>query len=178
MQKVHQEHIKREILLSFHNNQVTRMLFIRIPKHQVKTRRVLILGMHTKTRIRCQNVWRFSPCGRIFSALQRYSNVKLVTSLDISLLFVMKRIKHTFRSRRPKAHQLQEGTVYVQEKAKCGHSEDYSSSDDSFCLQIKVKHTQASLKKIPTPTHLITNLAYRLRPHHTRNQYLRKIGHL
>ena len=34
-------------------------------------------------------------------------------------------------------------------------------------------HTQASSKKIPTPTHLITNLAYRLQPHHTRNQYLR-----
>ena len=32
--------------------------------------------------------------------------------------------------------------------------------------------TQASLK-ISTLTHLITNLAYRLKPHHTRNQYLR-----
>ena len=32
---------------------------------------------------------------------------------------------------------------------------------------------QANLKKIPTPTHLITNLAYRLKPYHTRNQYLR-----
>ena len=78
-----------------------------------------------------------------------------------------------FKSRRPKAHQLQAGTVYVQERAICSHSEDYSSSDDSFCLQIKVQCTQASLKKIPTPTHLITNLAYRLKPHHTRNQYFR-----
>ena len=49
----------------------------------------------------------------------------------------------------------------------------YSSSDDSFCLQIKVQHTQASLKMIPTPAHLITNLAYRLKPHHVRNKYLR-----
>ena len=65
----------------------------------------------------------------------------------------------SFKSRRPKAHQLQAGTVYEQEKAICGHYEYYSSSDDSFCLQIKVKCTQASLKKIPTPTHLITNLA-------------------
>ena len=78
-----------------------------------------------------------------------------------------------FKSRRQKAHQLQAGTVYVQDRAICSHSEDYSSSDDSFCLQIKVQHTQASLKKIPTPTHLITNLAYRLQPHHSRNQYLR-----
>ena len=79
----------------------------------------------------------------------------------------------SFKSRRPKAHQLQERMVHAQEKAICGHSEDYSSSGDSFCLQIKVQHMQASLKKIPTPTHLITNLAYRLQPHHTRNQYLR-----
>ena len=74
-----------------------------------------------------------------------------------------------FKSRRPKAHLLQTGTVYVQEKAICSHSEDYSSSDDSFCLQIQVQCTQASSRKIPTPTHLITNLAYRLQPHHTRN---------
>ena len=49
----------------------------------------------------------------------------------------------------------------------------YSSSDDSFCLQIKVQCTQTSLKKIPTPTHLITNIAYILKPNQTRNQYLR-----
>ena len=78
-----------------------------------------------------------------------------------------------FKSRRPKAHQLQAGPVYVLERAICDHSEGYSSSDDSFCLQFKVQCTQTSLKKIPTPTHLITNLAYRLKPHHTRNQYLR-----
>ena len=59
------------------------------------------------------------------------------------------------------------------EKTICGHSENYSSSEDSFCLQIKVQSIQASLKKIPTPTHPITNLPYRLKPHHTRNQYLR-----
>ena len=78
-----------------------------------------------------------------------------------------------FKSRRPKAHQLQAGTVYAQERAIYSQSQDYSSSDDSSCLQIKVQCTQASLKKIPTPTHLITNLAYRLKAHHTRNQYIR-----
>ena len=79
----------------------------------------------------------------------------------------------SFKSRGPKAHQLQAGTVYTQEKAICGHSEDYSSSDDSFCLEIQVQYTQASTKMFPTPTHHITNLAYRLQPHHTWNQYLR-----
>ena len=113
------------------------------------------------------------PIWKDFSALQRNSNVKLVTSLDISLVFVIKRGKHHSKSRRPKAHQLEAGTVYAQERVICSHPEDYSSSDDYFCLQIKVQHTQASLKKIPTPTHLITNLVYRLKLHHTRNQYLR-----
>ena len=78
-----------------------------------------------------------------------------------------------FKSRKPKAHHLQAGTVYVQERAIYSHSEDYSSSDDFFCLQIKMQCTQASLKKITTPMHLIANLTYRLKPHHTRNQYLR-----
>ena len=36
-----------------------------------------------------------------------------------------------------------------------------------------MKCKQANLQKIPRPTHLITNLAYRLNPHHTRNLYLR-----
>ena len=63
-----------------------------------------------------------------------------------------------FKSRRQKAHQLQAGTVYAQERAICSHSEDNSSSNDSFCLQIKVQHTEASSKKIPTPTHSILYL--------------------
>ena len=70
-------------------------------------------------------------------------------------------------------HQLQAGTVYAIDSAICGHSEDYLSSEDSFCLQVKVKYTQANLQRIPRPTHHITNLAYRLKPHHTRNLYLR-----
>ena len=77
-----------------------------------------------------------------------------------------------FKSSQPKTNQLQAGAVYMHENAICSQSED-SSSDDSFCLQLKVQHTQASLKKVPTPSHLITNIAYRLKPHHTRNQYLR-----
>ena len=36
-----------------------------------------------------------------------------------------------------------------------------------------MKCAQANLQRIPRPTHLITNLAYRLKSHHTRNLYLR-----
>ena len=36
-----------------------------------------------------------------------------------------------------------------------------------------MKCTQANIQRNPRPTHLITNLAYRLKSHHTRNLYLR-----
>ena len=77
------------------------------------------------------------------------------------------------KPRRPKVHQLQAGTVYVKESPRCDHSEEDSTSEDSFCLQVKIKCTQADKQKVPRPIHLITNLAYRLKPHHTRNLYLR-----
>ena len=80
--------------------------------------------------------------------------------------------KVSFKSRTPKVHQLPAEVVYVQEDSICGQSGDLTSSDESFCLQVKIQCTQAS-SKFPTPHHLITNLTYRLKPHHKRNQYLR-----
>ena len=68
---------------------------------------------------------------------------------------------------------LQVREVYTCDKSIYSHPKDLSSSNDSFCLQVRIQHTKADCKKIPTPSHLITNLAYKLRPHHTRNQYLR-----
>ena len=61
----------------------------------------------------------------------------------------------------------------MKESAISSQSEEDSSSKDSFCLQVKIKYTQADSQKTPRPIHLITNLAYRLKPHHTRNLYLR-----
>ena len=78
-----------------------------------------------------------------------------------------------FKPRRPKAHQLQAGAVYAKGSASYDHSDEDSISEDSFCLQVKVKHNQDIEQKVPRPTHLITNLAYRLKPLHTRNLYLR-----
>ena len=77
-----------------------------------------------------------------------------------------------FKSRTPKVHQLQAGVVYMQEDSIHGQSEDLSSSHESFCLQVMIQCTQAK-SMIPTPHHLITNLPYRLKPHHKRNKYLR-----
>ena len=80
--------------------------------------------------------------------------------------------KVPFKSRITKAHQLQPGVVYMQDDSICTQSSDLTSSDESFCLQVKIECTQANTK-ISTPHHLITNLAYKLKPHHKRNQYLR-----
>ena len=53
------------------------------------------------------------------------------------------------------------------------YSSDVSSSEDCFCLQVKVRKQTKGTQKFPNTTHLITNIVYRLKPHHTRNQYLR-----
>ena len=53
-----------------------------------------------------------------------------------------------------------------------GQSED-SGSDNSFYLQLRIQCTQEDVKHIPTPAHLIANLAYHLMSHHHRNLYLR-----
>ena len=43
----------------------------------------------------------------------------------------------SFKPRKPKAHMLQAGAVYAcDNKSICSHSEDCSSSDESFCLQV------------------------------------------
>ena len=77
------------------------------------------------------------------------------------------------KNRKPKAHQLQAGIGHAQGSASYDHLDDDSTSEDSFCLQIKIKQKQAKEQRVPKATHLITNLAYRLQPHHHRNLYLR-----
>ena len=62
----------------------------------------------------------------------------------------------SFKPRKPKAHMLQVGAVYACDKSTCGHSKDCSSSDESFCLQVKIQQSQAEGKKISTPSHLMT----------------------
>ena len=65
--------------------------------------------------------------------------------------------KRSLESRSPKAHHLQVGPVYTQDPI-CSQSEDLSSSNDLFNLQVQLKSTQVETK-IPAPQHLITNLA-------------------
>ena len=42
----------------------------------------------------------------------------------------------SFKPRKPKANMLQAGAVYACDKSICSHSEDFSSSHESFCLQV------------------------------------------
>ena len=49
----------------------------------------------------------------------------------------------SFKSRNLQAHELQVGVVYVQEDSICGQSSDMTSSEESFCMQVKIKCTQA-----------------------------------
>ena len=71
----------------------------------------------------------------------------------------------------PKAHQLKIGSVEIQD-ALSSQSEEYSSEEDSFCLQLHVQSSQAETNCI-TPQHLVTNLEYKLKPHKKRTKFLR-----
>ena len=82
-----------------------------------------------------------------------------------SLCFKKKEFEHK-RESSPRAHQLKIGTAYMQNEL-CWQL-DESSGDDSFCLQVKLKSTQA---ETPAPQHLITSLTYKLKPH-KKNHYL------
>ena len=57
--------------------------------------------------------------------------------------------------------------------AVCGQSDaSYSSSEDSFCLQMQVKSAQAKTK-MQNPQCLVTNIKYKLKPHRRRTKFLR-----
>ena len=75
--------------------------------------------------------------------------------------------EHKKNIRRPKAHQLMVGTASTMDDQSCA---SYSSSDDSFCLQIQDKSTKEKKNK---PQHLATNIEYKLKPHRRRTQFLR-----
>ena len=115
-------------------------------------------------------VWRFNSCRRL-SVLCKKFQCKACHKLGQLYQPLLSKKQAPFKSR--KVHQLQTRPIYAKESATYGQSVEYRSSDDSSCLQIKVQCTQANLQKIPKPAHLITNLAYRLKSHHTRNLYLR-----
>ena len=65
------------------------------------------------------------------------------------------------------AYQLKAGTIHTHDS-----NEEVDSSDNSFCLQLKIQCVQAHNKMTQKPACLITNLAYRLKQNKNRNLYL------
>ena len=77
---------------------------------------------------------------------------------------------NSFHARKPKAQQLCVGALYTLQDA--GSSEYDSDPEENFCLQMKVRRTRISHPDVHKPVYLMANLAYCLKEHHTRNQYL------
>ena len=125
------------------------------------TRRDLILTKLIKEEIDAQSVV-IQNTQKVLNVLQGSSQCKTCNKYGHFTRLCYKK-KISFKSRTPKAHQLQVGIVYMHEYAICSQSSDLTSSDESFCLQVKIQCAH----------HLITNHAYTLKPHHKRNQYLR-----
>ena len=72
--------------------------------------------------------------------------------------------------RQPKAHQIHinESHPYISD-----YSSNSSSVEDSFCLQVKIQRQSKKTHQSSNVTHLIMNIAFKLKTHHKRNRYLR-----
>ena len=75
-------------------------------------------------------------------------------------------------SRNPKAYQLMVGTYSTEGPIDDQADKSFISSEDSFCLQMKVKHKQAE-DNCSDVQHLVTHLEYKLKPHRRRTKFLR-----
>ena len=74
-------------------------------------------------------------------------------------------------SRSPKAQQQKIGRAYVPDEFIYGQSDDNSSNNESFCLQIKLQAKQADTNAL-APQHLFTNLEVKMKPHQTKTKFL------
>ena len=88
-----------------------------------------------------------------------------------SLWYKKKESEYKRESRKSRAHQLMIGRASTQGPLCDQSGTSFSSSDDSFCLQMHVNSTQAETKLL-APQHLVTNLTYKLKPH-KKTHYLR-----
>ena len=68
--------------------------------------------------------------------------------------------QHKFRQ--PKAHQIHVDNLYDNSDS---YPSEVSSSEDSFCLQVRIRRQLDGTQKIPNITLLITNIAYWLKQH-------------
>ena len=137
-----------------------------------KTPDMLRLEGHSKKCNRCSD----TPHAKGFQCQARKFQCKICHKFGhfTSVCFQKGQGQHSsnsFHARKPKAQQLRAGVLYTLQDA--GSSTDDSDPEDHFCLQMKVHRTRISSLEVPKLVYLMANLAYHLKEHHTRNQYLR-----
>ena len=89
-----------------------------------------------------------------------------------SLCFKKKESEYKREPKQPRAHQLMVGRTSAQSSSYEQSDTCLRLCDDSFCLQMKVKSTQAETK-MQEPQHLFTNLAHKLKPQKKKIKNLR-----
>ena len=158
--------IRRKNLQPSKNKCSTRM---QSKDHQISTRRTLTLDWFIK-KDRCSKCGDSAhlegfqcPANKI--QCKAYHTFGHYTSLGFQKT---QQKQANYKQRKPTAHQLKAGTIHAHDS-----NEEVDSSDDSFCLQLKIQLVQAHNKMAQKPACLITNLAYRLKQHENRNLYLK-----
>ena len=122
----------------------------------------------------CCNKYGDSLHAQEFQCPTRNINVRYVTNMATFQVYAIKEDSSTSQENSQKPQRTSTScrpNIYSQDSSSHRHSEA-SSSNESFCLQLQIQSDHAKGKQIQNPVHLITNLAYQLKPHNTRNMYL------
>ena len=138
---------------------------VKVPRCKASTSRGLMSIVPTRTKTRCSKCGNSAHIECFSMPLLKHSSVKPATSFDTLAVFV---------TRKSQRYANYKQVQYMPKKVPFAVNLKMTAQVwIPFYMQVKLKHTQAILHRIPRPTHLITNLAYRLKPHNTRNLYLR-----
>ena len=140
----------------------------------------LPFNIHGVSVMECKPVLLLNKCLLVkphLSTLIHNSSDKFTISKQRQVAKKMESSKSTTRNIRQVASDSQVAQVNLMrhqrtDNSMCGQSDELTSSNESLCLQVKVQCKQADTM-FPTPHHLISNLEYRLKPHHQSNKFLR-----
>ena len=136
------------------------------------TRRGLTLKAHTITRTDVPNVVMQHTC-RDSSVQQKNTSAKLGISLDILQAYVSRKRKLTSNPKGPKHSSCKQVQFMQKEVLHMTTQMRKALVKLHFACKSRSNASRIKNKKVPRPTHLIINLAYILKPHHSRNLYLR-----
>ena len=87
-------------------------------------------------------MWRYSPHRGIPVASKNKYQCKACYKFGHFTSMCFQKKQANFKPRRPKAHHLPAGAVYAKGSALYDHLDEDSTSEDSFCLQVKIKCKQ------------------------------------